>query len=131
MMTTTIVKRSAAVFAALGLFAFSAPGLIAPASAYDGTNCRAPGDCWEPKPGYPEQIEGTEYDPQHDPEELNKQQESITEMEERNRQRVEHFQSTGQFVYDVSRLEAGETDDIEPDESVLRPIEEDDSSIAQ
>ena len=26
------------------------------AFAYEGTNCRAPGDCWEPKPGYPEKV---------------------------------------------------------------------------
>ena len=36
----------------------------APALAYDGTNCKEPGNCWEPKPGYPEKVEGSEYDPQ-------------------------------------------------------------------
>ena len=56
----------------------------APALAYDGTNCKEPGNCWEPKPGYPEKVEGSEYDPQHDPAELNKQMESIAAMEDRN-----------------------------------------------
>ena len=29
--------------------------------AYDGTNCRAPGECWEPKPGFPDKIAGSKY----------------------------------------------------------------------
>ena len=83
-----------------------AVGLALPlaASAYDGTNCRSPGNCWEPKPGYPEEIAGSQYDPQHDPVELNRQQESIAEMEERNRRRVEHFAATGEFVYEVEEI---------------------------
>ncbi|GAB1583988.1 methanol dehydrogenase [cytochrome c] subunit [Phyllobacterium phragmitis] len=85
--------------AALALIASSA-------GAYDGTNCKAPGNCWEPKPGYPAVIAGSKYDPKHDPMELNKQQESIKAMEERNQKRVEHFKKTGQFVYDVSEIPA-------------------------
>jgi len=29
------------------------------AHAYDGTNCKEPGNCWEPKPGYPEKVAGS------------------------------------------------------------------------
>ncbi|WP_029009945.1 methanol dehydrogenase [cytochrome c] subunit [Azospirillum halopraeferens] len=76
----------------------------APAAAYDGTNCKAPGNCWEPKPGYPAKIAGTKYDPKHDPMELNKQQESLAAMDERNKKRVAHFRKTGQFIYDVRRI---------------------------
>lgn len=74
------------------------------AFAYDGTNCKAPGNCWEPKPGYPEKVAGSKYDPKHDPNELNKQQESIREMESRNRKRWEHFSKTGKFVYKVEDI---------------------------
>ncbi|WP_029356857.1 methanol dehydrogenase [cytochrome c] subunit [Bosea sp. 117] len=74
------------------------------AHAYDGTNCKAPGNCWEPKPGYPDKVAGSKYDPKHDPKELNKQSESIKGMEARNAQRVEYFKKTGQFVYDVSKI---------------------------
>jgi methanol dehydrogenase (cytochrome c) subunit 2 len=71
------------------------------ASAYDGTNCKAPGNCWEPKPGYPEKVAGSKYDPKHDPVELNKQQEAIKAMEARNQKRWEHLRNTGKFVYKV------------------------------
>jgi methanol dehydrogenase (cytochrome c) subunit 2 len=71
------------------------------ANAYDGTVCKAPGDCWQPKPGFPEKIAGSQYDPKHDPAELNKQQESIKAMEARNKKRVEQFQATGKFNYKV------------------------------
>ncbi|MGQ9369567.1 methanol dehydrogenase [cytochrome c] subunit [Azospirillum sp. ST 5-10] len=77
-----------------------------PAAAYDGTNCKAPGNCWEPKPGYPAKVAGSKYDPKHDPMELNKQQESIKAMDERNRKRVEYFQKSGTFVYDVKKIPA-------------------------
>lgn len=76
------------------------------AHAYDGTNCRAPGNCWEPKPGYPEKIEGTEFDPLHDPKEVSKQGESLQAMDERNAKRVAHFKKTGEFVYDVTKIPA-------------------------
>lgn len=79
---------------------------ITPLMAYDGTKCKAAGNCWEPKPGFPEKIAGTKYDPRHDPKELAKQSESIKAMEERNRKRVENFKATGKFVYDVDKIGA-------------------------
>jgi methanol dehydrogenase (cytochrome c) subunit 2 len=72
--------------------------------AYDGTNCKAPGMCWEPKPGYPEKVAGSKYDPKHDPAELNKQSESIKAMEARNKLRVENYAKTGKFVYKVEDI---------------------------
>ena len=36
--------------------------------------------------------------------ELNKQQESINGMEERNATRVKHFKETGEFIFDVSEI---------------------------
>jgi methanol dehydrogenase (cytochrome c) subunit 2 len=78
--------------------------LAVPALAYDGTKCKAPGNCWEPKPGFPEKIAGTKYDPKHDPKELNKQSESIKAMEERNKKRIEAAKKSGKFEYDVTKL---------------------------
>ncbi|HZX86398.1 MAG TPA: methanol dehydrogenase, partial [Reyranella sp.] len=49
-------------------------------------------------------VAGSKYDPKHDPKEVNKQSESIKGMEARNAQRVEHFQKTGTFVYDVAKI---------------------------
>lgn len=74
------------------------------AQAYDGTNCKEPGNCWEPKPGYPEKVAGSKYDPKHDSNELNKQSQSITEMEARNKKRTAHLNKTGKFVYDVDEI---------------------------
>jgi methanol dehydrogenase (cytochrome c) subunit 2 len=79
-------------------------GMSHSAMAYDGTNCKEPGVCWEPKPGYPEKVEGSKYDPKHDPNELNKQSQSITEMEARNQKRHENLVKTGKFVYDVDDI---------------------------
>jgi methanol dehydrogenase (cytochrome c) subunit 2 len=76
------------------------------ANAYDGTNCKAPGNCWEPKPGYPAKVAGSKYDPKHDAKEINKQSESIKAMEERNRRRVEYLTKSGKFVYDVKQIPA-------------------------
>jgi methanol dehydrogenase (cytochrome c) subunit 2 len=76
----------------------------AAALAYDGTKCKAPGNCWEPKPGYPEKVAGSKYDPKHDPKELAKQGDSERAMEERNKLRSENFKKTGKWVYDVSKL---------------------------
>jgi len=76
-------------------------GLTGAAKAYDGTKCKEPGNCWEPKPGYPEKVAGSKYDPKHDPNELDKQAQSIKEMEARNAKRVELMAKTGKFVYDV------------------------------
>jgi len=75
------------------------------AVAYDGQNCSEPGVCWEPKPGYPEKVAGSKYDPKHDVNELNKQAQSIAEMEARNQKRQEHFARTGKFVYEVDDIE--------------------------
>ncbi|VDS08193.1 Methanol dehydrogenase [cytochrome c] subunit 2 precursor [Paracoccus haematequi] len=82
----------------------AAMSLAAPAFAYDGTNCRAPGNCWEPKPDYPERVEGSEYDPQHDPAELSKQGESLAAMDNRNAWRIWHAAQTGTFEYDVAKI---------------------------
>lgn len=78
--------------------------LAVPAAAYDGQKCKAKGDCWEPKPGFPDKVAGSKYDPKHDPKELNKQSESIAQMEARNKQRVENFKKTGKWEYDVSKI---------------------------
>lgn len=85
--------------------AFTA-GVAGPALAYDGTNCKEPGVCWEPKPGYPEKakITGSKYDPKHDPKQVAKQSDSIKEMEARNAKRAENFAKTGKFQYDVSKI---------------------------
>jgi methanol dehydrogenase (cytochrome c) subunit 2 len=74
------------------------------ASAYDGTKCKEPGNCWEPKPGYPEKVAGSKYDPKHNPTEINKQGDSIKAMEARNARRVANFKKTGKFVYDVTKI---------------------------
>lgn len=102
-MSMTRPDRTGALLAALAVAAVLA-GTSLPAAAYDGTNCKAPGNCWEPKPGYPAKIAGSKYDPKHDPMELNKQQESLKVMDERNRQRVDHFKKTGTFIYDVKKI---------------------------
>lgn len=81
--------------------ALLAAGLSASASAYDGTKCKEPGNCWEPKPGYPDKVAGSKYDPKHDPNELDKQAQSIKEMEARNQKRWETLSKTGKFVYNV------------------------------
>ncbi|WP_436201350.1 methanol dehydrogenase [cytochrome c] subunit [Astrobacterium formosum] len=78
--------------------------VAASAHAYDGTNCKAPGNCWEPKPGYPAKVAGSKYDPKHDAKEINKQSESIKAMEERNRKRVEYFNKSGKYVYDMKQI---------------------------
>jgi methanol dehydrogenase (cytochrome c) subunit 2 len=89
--------------------AVGAVALAGPALAYDGTKCKEPGVCWEPKPGYPEKtkITGSKYDPKHDPKELAKQGDSEKAMEERNKLRADNFEKTGKFQYDVSKLKSG------------------------
>ncbi|MCJ2083404.1 methanol dehydrogenase [cytochrome c] subunit [Methylobacterium sp. J-090] len=82
----------------------AAPAMTTSAMAYDGTKCKAAGNCWEPKPGFPEKIAGSKYDPKHDPKELNKQSESIKGMEERNARRIEAAKKSGKFEYDVTKL---------------------------
>jgi methanol dehydrogenase (cytochrome c) subunit 2 len=76
----------------------------AAAFAYDGTKCKAPGNCWEPKPGFPAEVKGSKYDPKHDPKELAKQGDSERAMEARNAKRSANFKKTGKWVYDVSKL---------------------------
>jgi methanol dehydrogenase (cytochrome c) subunit 2 len=98
-MKTSIATRLGGVATAALLAAVSVG-----VQAYDGTNCRAPGNCWEPKPGFPERIAGSKWDPKHDPAELNKQSQAIAGMEARNAKRAEHFKKTGKWVYDVSKL---------------------------
>ena len=88
----------------LGFAALAGAGITAPAFAYDGTNCKAPGNCWEPKPGFPAKIAGTKYDNKLDPKEVAKQDISERQMEERNAKRVANFRKTGKFVYDIDKI---------------------------
>lgn len=74
------------------------------AIAYDGTKCKAAGVCWEPKPGYPDKVAGSKYDPKHDAKELAKQQIALDGQADRNKKRSEHFQKTGKWVYDVTKI---------------------------
>lgn len=91
---------------ALALVAALCSAPIGMAFAYDGTKCKAPGNCWEPKPGFPEKVEGTKYDPKHDPKEVAKQQTSIQSMEERNKKRVAYFKKSGKWIYEVDKIPA-------------------------
>ncbi|TCK28401.1 methanol dehydrogenase (cytochrome) small subunit [Ancylobacter aquaticus] len=100
----SIIDRSVAFALTLAGAGALSLAMMGGASAYDGTNCRAPGNCWEAKPGFPDKVAGSKYDPKHDPKELNKQSQSISAMEERNAQRVANFQKTGKFVYDVTKI---------------------------
>jgi methanol dehydrogenase (cytochrome c) subunit 2 len=72
------------------------------AHAYDGTKCKAAGDCWEAKPGYPAKIAGSKYDPKHDPVEIAKNEQAVAAMEARNAKRLENAQKTGSFKFDVN-----------------------------
>ena len=83
-----------------------AAALVAATSAfaYDGTKCKAPGNCWEPKPGFPDKVAGSKYDPKHDPAELAKGSAAIKGMEERNAKRTANFVKTGKWVYDVEEI---------------------------
>lgn len=87
------------IFIALLLTTFSYS-----AFAYDGTHCKEAGVCWEPKPGYPDKVAGSQYDPKHDVNELNKQAQSVKEMEARNEKRTANLNKTGKFVYDVEEI---------------------------
>ncbi|MFA5950872.1 MAG: methanol dehydrogenase [Hyphomicrobium sp.] len=87
---------------AAGTLAFAMSAGIA--MAYDGTKCKAPGNCWEAKPGYPDKVAGSKYDPKHNPTEVAKQVESRKGEEERNKKRAENFKKTGKWVYDVSKI---------------------------
>lgn len=82
-------------------FVAASLGLTAAAHAYDGTNCKSAGNCWEPKPGYPEKIAGSKYDPKHDPAELNKNEQAVKAMEDRNKKRLAAAKKTGKFQFDL------------------------------
>ncbi|WP_072396218.1 methanol dehydrogenase [cytochrome c] subunit [Hyphomicrobium sp. CS1GBMeth3] len=96
------MKKSIVTLAASAVILAVGTGV---AGAYDGTKCKAPGDCWEPKPGYPEKVAGSKYDPKHDPKELAKQQTALDAQDERNAQRAAHFKKTGKWVYDVKKIQ--------------------------
>uniref|UniRef100_O24762 Methanol dehydrogenase [cytochrome c] subunit 2 n=2 Tax=Hyphomicrobium methylovorum TaxID=84 RepID=O24762_HYPME len=99
-------KISLPIVAGAMLVAAGFVGMTTPAAmAYDGTKCKAPGNCWEPKPGFPEKIAGSKYDPKHNPKELAKQVESRKGEEARNAQRAAHFKKTGKWVYDVKKIQ--------------------------
>ena len=87
--------------------AAAAATLIAATSAfaYDGTKCKAAGNCWEPKPGYPDKVAGSKYDPKHSPAELKKQGDSMKAMEERNKKRADAFKKSGKWTYDVKKIQ--------------------------
>lgn len=70
-----------------------------PAMAYDGTSCKESGNCWEAKPGFPDEIKGSKFDPKHSAKELEKQTTTMNAMEERNAKRAENFKKTGKWVY--------------------------------
>ena len=90
----------------LALAAAVALSAATTAYAYDGTTCKEPGNCWQAKPGYPDKVAGSKYDPKHDPKELAKQGDSEREMEARNAKRVAYFKKSGKFVYDVDKIPA-------------------------
>jgi methanol dehydrogenase (cytochrome c) subunit 2 len=96
----TLPRLTGALLAGAVALALSSAAAI----AYDGTKCKAPGNCWEPKPGFPAEVKGSKYDPKHDPKELAKQGDSERAMEARNAKRTENFKKTGKWVYDVSKL---------------------------
>jgi methanol dehydrogenase (cytochrome c) subunit 2 len=97
-----MTKKSLVTLAASAVILAVGAGV---AGAYDGTKCKAPGNCWEPKPGYPEKVAGSKYDPKHDPKELAKQQKALDDQAARNAKRAEHFKKTGKWVYDVSKIQ--------------------------
>ncbi|HEX2842551.1 methanol dehydrogenase [cytochrome c] subunit [Hyphomicrobium sp.] len=97
-----MTKKSLVTLAASAVILAVGAGV---AGAYDGTKCKAAGNCWEPKPGYPEKVAGSKYDPKHDPKELAKQQKSLDDQAARNAQRSENFKKTGKWVYDVKKIQ--------------------------
>jgi methanol dehydrogenase (cytochrome c) subunit 2 len=72
--------------------------------AYDGQKFKEPGNAWEPKPGFPEKIAGSKYDPKHDPVEVAKQEAAIKAMDERNAKRIANAKATGTFIFDVKNI---------------------------
>ncbi len=97
-------KLSLTLVAGIAFAGFA--GALAPvAMAYDGQHCKADGNCWEPKPGFPQKIAGSKYDPKHDPKQLAKQGDALKAQEERNKLRADNFKKTGRWVYDVSKIQ--------------------------
>jgi methanol dehydrogenase (cytochrome c) subunit 2 len=97
-----MIKKSLVTLAASAVILAVGAGI---AGAYDGTKCKAPGVCWEPKPGYPEKVAGSKYDPKHNPAELAKQQAALDAQAARNAKRSAHFKKTGKWVQDVSKIQ--------------------------
>jgi methanol dehydrogenase (cytochrome c) subunit 2 len=100
MTSKTILAGTATLVGAAAVAVMAATS----AFAYDGTKCKEPGVCWEPKPGFPDKIAGSKYDPKHDPAEIAKQADSERAMEARNAKRTENFSKTGKWEYDVSKF---------------------------
>lgn len=96
------MKKSIVTLAASAVILAVGAGV---AGAYDGTKCKAAGVCWEPKPGYPEKVASSKYDQKHDPKELAKQQIALDAQADRNAKRAAHFKKTGQWVYDVKKIQ--------------------------
>ncbi|WP_025872281.1 methanol dehydrogenase [Methylobacillus glycogenes] len=90
------MKRVLTLVATVG--AMVASGL---AFSYDGQTCKEAGNCWEAKPGYPEKIAGSKYDPKHEAAELSKQEAAIKAIDERNAKRIANAKATGSFKFDV------------------------------
>jgi methanol dehydrogenase (cytochrome c) subunit 2 len=97
-----MTKKSLVTLAASAVILAVGAGV---AGAYDGTKCKAPGVCWEPKPGYPEKVAGSKYDPKHNPTELAKQQTALDGQADRNAKRAANFKKTGKWVYDVKKIQ--------------------------
>lgn len=85
----TILSTAAVVMLAFG----------ATAIAYDGTKCTEAGMCWEAKPGFPDKIKGSKFDPKHSQTELNKQDISMKAVDARNAKRAANFKKTGKWVF--------------------------------
>jgi methanol dehydrogenase (cytochrome c) subunit 2 len=92
--------------ALLGAAAVLTFGAGSSAFAYDGQHCKEAGVCWEPQPGYPDQIKGSKYDlsKYEEPKEVAKQGDSERAMEARNAKRVNYFKKTGKWVYEVDQI---------------------------
>lgn len=86
---TIVVSSATALMLSFGISAM----------AYDGTNCKSDGVCWEAKPGFPDKIKGSKFDPKHSPKQLEKQTTSMNAIDTRNAKRVANFKKTGKWVY--------------------------------
>ena len=97
------INRFAALFGGAAILTL---GMSLGALAYDGQHCKEAGVCWEPQPGYPDQLKGSKYDVRglEDPREVAKQGNSERAMEARNAKRVEYFRKTGKWQYNVDQI---------------------------